>query len=196
MTLSDVQELALQLGYGKAGVASNKPLGARVNMGPFFDQYGVKAFSNFKKKFFSEPLRPIAPGGTPMVSSSKNDDDAKVETVRVEVKPEDIPSVDKYDELVASYPSLKWRVISRPGGATMKPTDFYRLNACVKQVVEGDNTSEKPMWAAHGGLDFDGRENWDQWTKLKGLSTLQAKEEFCKVYAEAQAVPKENFRMY
>mmetsp|Transcript_2319 Transcript_2319/g.4712 ORF Transcript_2319/g.4712 Transcript_2319/m.4712 type:complete len:154 (-) Transcript_2319:1567-2028(-) len=128
MTLSDVQELALQLGYGKAGVASNKPLGARVNMGPFFDQYGVKAFSNFKKKFFSEPLRPIAPGGTPMVSSSKNDDDAKVETVRVEVKPEDIPSVDKYDELVASYPSLKWRVISRPGGATMKPTDFYRLN--------------------------------------------------------------------
>lgn len=39
--------------------------------------------------------------------------------------------------------------------------------ACVKQVVEGDNTSEKPMWAAHGGLDFDGRENWDQWTKLK-----------------------------
>jgi hypothetical protein len=23
------------------------------------------------------------------------------------------------------------------------------------------------MWAAHGGLDFDGREHWDQWIKLK-----------------------------
>ena len=51
-----------------------------------------------------------------------------VATKRVEVKPEDIPSVDKYEELKASYPSQKWRIISRPGGATMKPADFYRLN--------------------------------------------------------------------
>ena len=30
----------------------------------------------------------------------------------------------------------------------------------------------------------------------QGLSTADAKLEFCKVYAESQAVPKENFRMY
>jgi hypothetical protein len=70
MTLADVQEIALGLGYAKEGVAASKPLGARVTMGPFFDQYGVKAFSNFKKKFFDEPLVPIGPGGTPMAAKS------------------------------------------------------------------------------------------------------------------------------
>lgn len=45
----------------------------------------------------------------------------------VTVNPEDIPDVSKYPELSNSYKTLKWRVISRPGGATMKPTDFYRL---------------------------------------------------------------------
>jgi hypothetical protein len=70
MTLADVQEIALQLGYVKEGVAATKPLGARVTMGPFFDQYGVKAFSNFKKKFYAEPLVPIAPGGTPMAAKT------------------------------------------------------------------------------------------------------------------------------
>jgi hypothetical protein len=45
----------------------------------------------------------------------------------VTVNPEDIPDVSKYPELSNSYKNLKWRVISRPGGATMKPTDFYRM---------------------------------------------------------------------
>lgn len=39
--------------------------------------------------------------------------------------------------------------------------------ACVNQVTQGDCNTEKPMWAAHGGLDFNGREAWDQWDKLK-----------------------------
>ena len=44
------------------------------------------------------------------------------------VNPEDIPDISKYEDLSSSYKTLKRRVISRPGGATMKPTDFYRLN--------------------------------------------------------------------
>ena len=39
--------------------------------------------------------------------------------------------------------------------------------ACVSQVKEGDCNTEKPMWAAHGGLDFNGREAWDQWDKMQ-----------------------------
>jgi len=196
MTLADVQEIALQLGYVKEGVAATKPLGARVTMGPFFDQYGVKAFSNFKKKFYAETLVPIAPGGTPMAAKTTAAEDEAAAGPTVTVNPEDIPDVSKYPELSSSYKTLKWRVISRPGGATMKPTDFYRLEAAIKQVAEGDNTTEKPMWAAHGGLDFDGREHWDQWIKLKGMSTEEAKKFFCQVWAEAHADPKANFRMY
>ena len=40
-------------------------------------------------------------------------------------------------------------------------------SVAIKQFEEGDCTIEKPMWAAHGGLDFNGREEWDQWEKLK-----------------------------
>lgn len=52
--------------YGKAGADPKKPLGTRVDLKSFFDQYGVKAFSTFKKKFCTEELRPIGPGGVPM----------------------------------------------------------------------------------------------------------------------------------
>lgn len=45
----------------------------------------------------------------------------------VHVKPEDIPPVSKFEELAGSFKDLKWRIISRPGGATMKPTNYYRL---------------------------------------------------------------------
>eukprot|EP00959_Pyramimonas_sp_CCMP1952_P336490 7045782-Pyramimonas_sp.AAC.1 len=137
------------------------------------------------------------------------------------VKPEDIPDVSQYEDLVSKYKGLKWRIISRPGGATMKPTDYYRLEgktstlpwsdgvtgqrfyttctslhvmklnedsdipinrrssdiiscvrlgsttAAVKQVEKGDNTEEKPMWAPRGGLDFDGREAWDNYEAIK-----------------------------
>ncbi len=32
----------------------------------------------------------------------------------------------EFDELVDKYQGLKWRMISKPGGATVKPDDFYR----------------------------------------------------------------------
>jgi hypothetical protein len=47
------------------------------------------------------------------------------------VDPKDIPDVAKYDELSTTYEALKWRIISRPGGATMKPLNFYKLQGAV-----------------------------------------------------------------
>jgi acyl-CoA-binding protein len=80
---------------------------------------------------------------------------------------------------------LKWRLIQRPGGAFIKPDDWYRLYAASMQAKQGDNTSERPMWADHGGIDFHGRASWDAWAELKGMDTEQATAKFCRVYAEA-----------
>lgn len=197
MQIGDVQQLAVELGFVKEDVDPAKPLAARADMKGFFDMYGVKSLSLFKKRFFAEPLQPISPGSTPMpapAKSKKKEDEALKKKVHVD--PKDVPDVAKFDELSESFPKLKWRIISRPGGATMKPLDFYRLMACVKQVAEGDVQEEKPMWASHGGLDFDGREAWDSRNAIKGTSAEDAKSMFCQVYAEAHADKTTNFRMY
>ena len=39
----------------------------------------------------------------------------------------------EYDKLVAKYEKLNWRMISKPGGATVKPDDFYSLYGCAAQ---------------------------------------------------------------
>jgi hypothetical protein len=36
-----------------------------------------------------------------------------------------------------------------------------------RQATHGDNTSDRPMWAEHGGIDFHGRACWDAWTELQ-----------------------------
>jgi hypothetical protein len=35
----------------------------------------------------------------------------------------------EFEGLVGKYDGLKWRMISKPGGATVKPDDFYRWAA-------------------------------------------------------------------
>mmetsp|Transcript_25178 Transcript_25178/g.42152 ORF Transcript_25178/g.42152 Transcript_25178/m.42152 type:complete len:212 (-) Transcript_25178:302-937(-) len=195
LTLDDVRKLAFDLGYKTPASADpSKPLAMKTDTGAFFKQYGVNAFSVFRKKFFTDFLKPIGPGGVALPSKSQAEILAAKKPVLV--KPEDIPDVSQYDDLVSKFKGLKWRIISRPGGATMKPTDWYRLEAAISQVGKGDNTEEKPMWAARGGLDFDGRELWDQYTALKGKTQEEAKQFFCLVWAEAHADPKANFRLY
>ena len=51
----------------------------------------------------------------------------------------------------------------------------------VLQVTQGDNATERPMWAERGGLDFEGRARWDAWTAVKGLEEAKAKLRFVKV---------------
>ncbi len=52
------------------------------------------------------------------------------------------------------------------------------------------------MWAETGGLDFDGRERWEAWTKLAGMSRLDAQRAFCEAYARAMSREADNFRRY
>jgi len=194
LEMNGIRETAVGLGYAKAGVDPSKPLAARADMVKFFQAYGCNSLTQFKAKYYSEKLTPVGPGGKFFSAVVKPEEEEVVATV--EVKEEDIPDVSKFDELAESFPTLKWRLISRPGGATMKPVDFYRLDGAKKQVEIGDVNIEKPMWAEHGGLDFNGREAFDQWEKFKGYDKEKAKKAFCRVYAEAQANPKANFRMY
>ena len=49
------------------------------------------------------------------------------------------------------------------------------------QAVKGDITTERPMWAEKGGLDFDGRARWDAWTAVKGTKPEKVKLNFVKV---------------
>ncbi|GAB4818224.1 hypothetical protein N2152v2_005270 [Parachlorella kessleri] len=90
----------------------------------------------------------------------------------------------EFEVLVEKYEKLNWRIISKPGGATVKPDDFYVLYGYHMQATQGDNTAERPMWAEKGGLDFEGRARWDAWTNYKGMKTEKAKLEFVKAYYE------------
>ena len=49
------------------------------------------------------------------------------------------------------------------------------------QAIEGENRTERPMWAEKGGLDFEGRARWDAWTVNKGMASDKAKLLFVKV---------------
>lgn len=40
----------------------------------------------------------------------------------------------EFEDLVGKYEELKWRIISKPGGATVKPDDFYVLYGSVQVV--------------------------------------------------------------
>lgn len=194
LDIKDLYKTVIDLGYTKPGVDASKPLPARADMGSFFGAYGEKSFTRFKQRFFKEKLTPVGPGGTFVSSVVKPEEEETFASVMVDEA--DIPPVSQYEELAQSFTSLKWRLISRPGGATMKPVDYYRLDGAKKQVEIGDVNIEKPMWAEHGGLDFNGREAYDQWAEFKGFDKEKAKKAFCRVYAEAQANPKANFRMY
>ena len=50
------------------------------------------------------------------------------------------------------------------------------------QAIEGENKTERPMWAEKGGLDFEGRARWDAWTANKGMAAEKAKLLFVKVW--------------
>ncbi|GIL53405.1 hypothetical protein Vafri_9027 [Volvox africanus] len=93
-------------------------------------------------------------------------------------------SVEDFSRLTAHYEKLNWRMVSKPGGATVKPDDFYRLYALHMQAMQGDNNNERPMWAERGGLDFEGRARWDAWSALRGTDPGRARLRFVKLFHE------------
>ena len=52
------------------------------------------------------------------------------------------------------------------------------------QAEQGDNSSERPMWADKGGLDFEGRARWDAWAAVKGMDKEDARLRFVQLYYE------------
>eukprot|EP00873_Tetraselmis_striata_P038839 jgi/Tetstr1/459103/TSEL_004553.t1 len=102
-------------------------------------------------------------------------------------KPDDVYESKEFDKLCGKYESLKWRIISKPGGATMKQDSYYVLYGFEQQATKGDVSGERPMWAEKGGIDFDGREKWDHWKECIGMEPEQAKMEFVRAYYEFSA---------
>ena len=136
------------------------------------------------------PRRKLQP---PTRKKKRTQDKPKVEKITWSV-----PDVSEYDALVSSWEDKKWRMLPKPGGAVVKPDDWYALHGLQKQVEEGNVKAEKPMWASHGGLDFDGRERWEKWNAAKGLSAEDAKLKFCQAYGKAMSDERNalNFRKY
>ncbi|KAL3141955.1 hypothetical protein ABBQ32_004601 [Trebouxia sp. C0010 RCD-2024] len=91
------------------------------------------------------------------------------------------------EALGGKYEKLNWRIISKPGGATVKPDEFYILYGYFMQASKGDNVEDRPMWAEKGGLDFEGRAKWDAWTAVKGTASHTAMLAFVKNYYEFSA---------
>ena len=53
-------------------------------------------------------------------------------------------SAVEFDALAEKYASLNWRLVSKPGGATVKPDDFYVLYGCASQ-----SDHLKPTFCCH-----------------------------------------------
>ncbi len=98
---------------------------------------------------------------------------------------------EEFPRINGGWEALKWRMKAMPGGATKKHELFYELYGFFSQTTKGDNVDPQPVWAASGGLDFEGRSRWDAWNKLKGLSQEVAKRKFVTTYYEADG--KETF---
>lgn len=58
LTIEDVRAWALEYGFVKASVGSDKPMAQRVDLVAFFKIYNTSAFSLFKNKFKSRKLKP------------------------------------------------------------------------------------------------------------------------------------------
>ena len=64
------------------------------------------------------------------------------------IKPE--YSADEYSQLADKFEKLSWRMTSKPGGATERPDDFYRLYGLSMQV------RPQRYWGLVGGAGVAG----------------------------------------
>jgi acyl-CoA-binding protein len=195
ITLDGVHKLALDAGFVKSGTDAGKP-----DIAAFWKATGVNSLSAFKAVFAASRMAPpkpgtvaprIIPGAKKVVTTQAAASEASAPPANVVV-----PDVADFEKLCGTWEQLKWRIIPRPGGATMKPADWYTIYAAMKQANVGDCAGDKPMWAETGGLDFDAREAWEAWDKLRGVSSAAAKQLFCEAFGRAMSREAENFRKY
>ena len=90
----------------------------------------------------------------------------------------------EFDQLSKVFEGLKWKLVQKPGGQTMKYDSYYHLWALAQQARVGDCTSERPSWAANGGIDFNGRAEWDAWSELSGSEPDNCQVNFVKTFYE------------
>lgn len=89
-----------------------------------------------------------------------------------------------FDRLAAALEGLKWRMVQKPGGASVRPDPYYELLALLRQARDGDAKGERPIWAATGGIDFDGRQRHDAWAALKGVGGEEARMRYVRLFHE------------
>lgn len=94
---------------------------------------------------------------------------------------------EAFGRLAGLHERLAWRMVSKPGGAAVRPDDYYRLEALTAQATRGDVAGERPMWAERGGLDFEGRARWDAWAALRGLPADKARLRYVRLLHEFSA---------
>ena len=153
LTLPEVQQLCCDCGFVKPGVAESKPLVLRADTAAFFKTLGVNSLSAFRELFYNSRVAQPKPGQAPPPPAPKKQ--AAAPAVRALLpmlarqsasvahasppaqessgaKPTfSVPDVKEYASLAESYENLKWRVIPRPGGATMvRAADPQTVLAC------------------------------------------------------------------
>ena len=141
LTLPEVQQLCCDCGFVKAGVAESKPLVLRADTAAFFKTLGVNSLSAFRELFYNSRVAQPKPGQAPpppapkkktaapavralrprhaCQSASLGKTDALAQEASGAKPAYSVPDVKEYASLAESYENLKWRVIPRPGGATM-----------------------------------------------------------------------------
>ena len=68
ISLKDVQQTCVDLGFVKKEVADTKPLAQRANVADFFKALGVTSLSSFKARFYGEKLPQPYVGQEPLIA--------------------------------------------------------------------------------------------------------------------------------
>lgn len=90
--------------------------------------------SAFKQKFYDERLS--AANGQAVIHTPVGGAAPAVKPAAVKVSVPPLP-LEQYESVVATWKDLKWRVIPKPGGATMKPDLWYKINGARAGAGEG-----------------------------------------------------------
>ena len=103
----------------------------RADLQAMFKAFNVNSLSSFRQLFYTSSLdksgRVLSSSGGVAAdnNASKTNGASSVATANFE-----IPDVSQYDTISSGWDAttMKWRMIQKPGGAHMKPTDFYRYH--------------------------------------------------------------------
>ena len=103
-----------------------------------FKAFNVNSLSSFRQLFYTSSLDK---SGRVLSSTTSNTNKTAAaagngikSTVAADYK---IPDVSEYDTISSGWDAatMKWRMIQKPGGAHMKPQDFYRYEEEIRMTT-------------------------------------------------------------